>query len=146
MKSSWILIAAAIALPAVFLSEVPARENKTRIYAQEQGAIKTIMTLNTAQAQYYAQHHSYAATIAELAPSLASSEAQGYKYAMTRTPGGYAISATPSVFGSTGSRTFYSDQTLIVHEHAGPEPATAGSPTVGASVRHKAQAQAPAAR
>jgi hypothetical protein len=37
------------------------------------------------------------------------------------------INATPLVFGTNGSRTFWSDQTMTVRQHYGQEPATASS-------------------
>jgi hypothetical protein len=39
----------------------------------------------------------------------------------------------PSVFGSTGSRTFFSDQSLAIRENYGQEPATANSKEVGSA-------------
>jgi len=44
---------------------------------------------------------------------------------MTGNQSGYAISAVPVAYGNTGSRTFYSDQTRVIRENDGPEPATA---------------------
>ncbi|MCC6393158.1 MAG: pilin, type IV, partial [Bryobacterales bacterium] len=42
-------------------------------------------------------------------------------------PGGYTISAVPVAFGNTGRRTFFSDQTLVIRENWGQEPANAQS-------------------
>jgi hypothetical protein len=39
----------------------------------------------------------------------------------------------PAVFGSTGSRTFFSDQSLVVRENYGQEPATVNSKEVGSA-------------
>jgi len=36
-------------------------------------------------------------------------------------------------FGSTGSRTFFSDQSLVVRENYGQEPATVNSKEVGSA-------------
>jgi len=140
MKHGWILIAAAFVLSAAVPGEEPPAHKSTgRMYAQEQEVLKAVMTLNTAQAQYYSQSGHWAATLAELGEpahliprELAAGELHGYKFTLTRTLTGYAISAVPTVFGTTGTRTFYSDQSLIVHEHYGPDPATAASPKVGA--------------
>ena len=49
------------------------------------------------------------------------------------TPAGYTISAVPAVFDATGSTTFYSDQSLIVRENRGREPATPTSPVLGSA-------------
>ena len=51
---------------------------------------------------------------------------------MTGNAGGYQIVAVPITFGTTGSRTFYSDQTMAIRENDGPEPATVNSKEVGA--------------
>jgi len=44
---------------------------------------------------------------------------------------GYSIQAVPMVFGSTGSRTFYADQSLAIHQNYCPEPAMAYSKEFG---------------
>lgn len=47
---------------------------------------------------------------------------------MTSSQSGYIIQAVPEVFNTTGSRTFYSDQSMVLHEHYGPNPATPEDP------------------
>ena len=109
----------------------------------ETAAIKAIQTLNTAQVQYRSQYDRYAKTLADLGPSaadlipadLASGEKQGYLFKLTGTPVGYTISAVPKSLGSTGSRTFYSDQTLAIRENCGWLPATLNSREVGSARR-----------
>ncbi|MFB3827501.1 MAG: prepilin-type N-terminal cleavage/methylation domain-containing protein [Bryobacteraceae bacterium] len=126
-----ILIIATIALPKL---------NRARMYAQETAAIRTIQTIHTAQTQYFSQFGKFAVTLAELGPptsgqpnaaaadlipgDLALGEKSGYKFTLAAAPTGYTVSAVPSVYGSTGSRTFYSDQTLVIRENYGQEPAT----------------------
>jgi hypothetical protein len=68
-----------------------------------------------------------------IAFDLANGERQGYRFKLTVTPGGYSIQALPVVFGQTGSRTFYTEQTLIVRENFDPKPATRDSHEVGTS-------------
>jgi hypothetical protein len=58
---------------------------------------------------------------------LANGEKQGYKFTVAAIAGGYTINATPVTYNSSGSRSFYSDQTMVVRENYGPEPATAQS-------------------
>ena len=132
-----ILIIAAIALPKL---------NKARMYSQEMAAIQTIRTVHTAQAQYMSQFGKFATTLVELGPppsgqanataaaadlipgDLAQGEKSGYKFILTSAPnGGYSINANPMAFNTTGSRTFYSDQSLVVRENYGQEPATVNS-------------------
>ncbi|HUB83452.1 MAG TPA: prepilin-type N-terminal cleavage/methylation domain-containing protein [Bryobacteraceae bacterium] len=130
-----ILIIITIALP---------RLTRARMYTQEVAAIAAIRTIHTAQTQYYSQFNRYATSLAELGPpasgnanasaadlidsSLASGKKQSYIFTVTGTPSGYIVQAMPEVFNTGGSRTFYSDQTMTVHEHYGPEPATAQDP------------------
>lgn len=139
MSGRWILIPAALAILGIRLGE---RSNpRPRNYAEETSALKSIQILNTAQVQYNSQFGRYARSLNELGPSaanlispdLASGEKWGYRFTMTGTPTGYTISAVPAVFRSSGSRTFYSDQSLVIRENYGPEPATANSKEVGSA-------------
>ena len=133
-----ILIILAIALP---------RLGRARMFAQEMGAMKTITTIHTAQAQYFSQFGKFAETLQELGPPASgaagpaasdlipaglatSGEGSGYKYVLTITPTGYTINANPLAFGTTGTRTFFSDQSLTIHHHYGQEPATLTDPEV----------------
>ncbi len=129
-----ILIIITIALPKL---------TRARMYSQETAAIAAIRTLHTAQVQYNSQYGHYATSLAELGPpasgaagpaaadlignDLAGGLKSGYKFTVTGSAGGYVISAVPEAFGSSGSRTFYSDQNMVVHENYGPEPATPNS-------------------
>jgi prepilin-type N-terminal cleavage/methylation domain-containing protein len=135
-----ILIIVTVALPKL---------NKARMYAQETAALKAIQTLNTAQVQYQSQFGRFAQSLTELGPpasgsdnasganligsDMASGDKQGYKFTLAGTPTGYTISAVPAIFGSTGSRTFFSDQSLVVRENYGQDPATANSKEVGSA-------------
>jgi type IV pilus assembly protein PilA len=132
-----ILIILVIAIP---------QYNKSRMNAQEMAAIAEIQTINKMQIQYYSQFGNYAITLMQLGPpaaaggaegpqaaglipaGLASGASGGYNFTLTQTPSGYAISAVPKAFNSTGRRTFYTDQTNIVHQNWGQDPATANSP------------------
>jgi type IV pilus assembly protein PilA len=95
------------------------------------------------QVQYSSQYGRFATSLKELGPpargaangasadlidsSWAAGEKSGYKLTMTGNQSGYAITAVPLAYGNTGSRTFYSDQTMLIRENDGPEPATASS-------------------
>jgi len=126
-----ILIIITIALPKL---------NRARMYSQETAAIGAIRTLHTAQVQYTSQFGRFATSLAELGPpasggpsaaaadligtDLSQGEKSGYKFTMTGNPSGYVIVAVPVAYNATGSRTFYSDQTMVIRENSGPEPAT----------------------
>jgi len=126
-----ILIIITIALPKL---------SRARMYSQETAAIAAIRTLHTAQVQFYSQYNRYAASLAELGPpasgaanpsaadlignDLSGGEKSGYKFTLASTQGGYVINANPVAYNSSGSRTFYSDQSMVIRENYGPEPAT----------------------
>jgi type IV pilus assembly protein PilA len=131
-----------IAIILIILSIALPQMSKSRMHAQEMAAIEEMGTINKAEIQYYSQFNQYATSLAQLGPpatagaaegpaaaglipgSLASGAAGGYNFTITQTPQGYAISAVPKAFGSTGRRTFYSDQTGIVRQNWTAEPAT----------------------
>ena len=141
-----LLIVIAIILIIITIA-VPKLGNAKR-FAQETAAIQAMKTIHTAQVQYSSQYGRFATTLIELGPpasgstsaasadiiqsDLASGEKQGYKFTMTANGGGYQITAVPDTFGVTGSRTFYSDQTMVIRENDGPEPATGNSKELGA--------------
>jgi prepilin-type N-terminal cleavage/methylation domain-containing protein len=135
-----ILIIAAIAVPKL---------SNQRQNAQEMAAIQQIRTLHQAQIQYYGQFGRYATTLAELGPpasgspgpqasdlipkSLADGRGTGYLFVVAANPSGYVINANPEQFGSSGRRTFYSDQSGVIRQNWGQEPATANSPELSGS-------------
>lgn len=129
-----ILVIASIAIPKI---------NQQRMQAHEMAAIRTITTVHTAQTQYFSQFGRYATTIAELGPpasgqagpaaadlipgELALGSKSGYNFTVTGGPSGYIVSAVPVAFNNTGRRTFFSDQTLVIRENWGQEPASVTS-------------------
>ena len=148
-----ILIIAAIAVPKL---------SSQRQNAQEMAAIQQIRTLHQAQIQYYGQFGRYATTLTELGPpasgsagpaasdlipkSLADGRGTGYIFTITATPNGYTINANPEQFGSSGRRTFYSDQSGVVRQNWGQEPATATSAELsGSAATSTAPGSTPAA-
>jgi type IV pilus assembly protein PilA len=136
-----------IAIILIIITIAAPRLNKARMYAQETGAMGAIRTIHTAQVQYMSQYGRFATSLTELGPpasggpspaaaeligsDLASGVKGGYKYTMTGNAGGYIINAIPESYNTTGSRTFFSDQTMVVRENNGPEPATLQSKEVG---------------
>jgi type IV pilus assembly protein PilA len=106
----------------------------SRQNALELTAIVDIRSLLTAQVQYQSQFGRFAANLSELGTaklipsSLASGEKDGFKFTMTASPNGFAINASPKVYGETGRRNFYSDQTMVIRENRANEPANSSSP------------------
>ena len=131
-----ILIIAAIAVPKM---------NNQMMAAHEMAAIRQITTIHQAETQYYSQFGKYAA-LSELGPPpsgaagpaasdlipkvLADGKNSGYIFGVQSTATGYAVTAVPETFNSTGRRTFYSDQTLQIRNNWTQEPANANSPEI----------------
>jgi type IV pilus assembly protein PilA len=136
-----------IAIILVILTVAVPKFTKAVMGARETGALKAITTIHTAEVQYYSAYNRFAASLQELGPpasgadgpsaaglierDLASGDKGGYKYTLSVTPTGYAISAVPDVYGTSGSKTYFSDQGMGIHVHAGQEPATVNDPLQG---------------
>ena len=137
-----------IAIILIILSIALPQMSKSRMHAQEMSAVAELGTINKAEIQYQSQFGQYATALSQLGPpttagaaegpqaaglipaSLASGTASGYNFTITASAGGYAVTAVPKTFGSTGRRTFYSDQTAIIRENWGQDPATGNSPEI----------------
>jgi len=114
--------------------------------SRETAAVTQIRHLHEAQAMYRSDFGKFATSLAQLGPSpdgrsnpnaaglisadLAQGSKSGYKFEMTGRPDGYTISALPNVYGTDGRRSFFSDESMVIRENWGPEPATAASPEV----------------
>jgi type IV pilus assembly protein PilA len=139
-----LLIVIAIILVIVTIA-VP-QYNKQMMSAHETAAQQAIQTLHAVETQYYSQFGRYAVSLAELGPpasgaagpsaadliskDLSEGKKSGYIFNVSATPTGYAITAVPETFNSSGRRTFYSDQTLVVRNNWSQEPANVNSPEV----------------
>lgn len=137
-----IVIAIILTILAVALPKV----NQAKMSANELSVTKQIGTIHTGQAQYNSQFGKFAIAMSELGPppsgaqsasaadlipsDLATGKKNGYTFQMQGTPGGYTINVNPDAFGGTGRRSFYSDQSLVIRNNWGPEPATASSPEI----------------
>jgi type IV pilus assembly protein PilA len=132
-----------ISIILILITMAVPRFERAQMFARETAALQAVRTLYTAEVQYQSQYGRYAASLAELGPpasgaptpssaglignDLANGEKQGYRFVVAATPGGYTINANPVTYGTSGSRSFFADQTMQVHENYGPEPATAQS-------------------
>ena len=137
-----LMIIAAIAAPKVGAALMNARE---------MAAVRHISTIHSAQLQYMSQFGKYASTLQELGPPASGAEGPnaanlipselaqgtkgGYQFLLAVTPTGYTINANPTQFGNSGRRTFFSDQTQVVHENWGQEPASATSKELNAAAK-----------
>jgi prepilin-type N-terminal cleavage/methylation domain-containing protein len=130
-----ILIIAAIAVPKM---------NQQMMAAREMAALRQITTIHQAQTQFYSQFGKYASTLAELGPpasgaagpaaadlipkNLAEGKNGGYVYTVAAgANGGYTVLVVPEQFGTSGRRSFFSDQSLQIHNSWTQEPANANS-------------------
>src|ERR1700692_1491011 len=139
-----LLIVIAIILVIVTIA-VP-QYNKQMMSAHETAAQQAIQTLHAVETKYYSQFRRYAVSLANAGPppsgppapaaadliskDLSEGKKSGYVFSVAATPTGYAITAVPETFNSSGRRTFYSDQTLVVRNNWSQEPANANSPEV----------------
>jgi prepilin-type N-terminal cleavage/methylation domain-containing protein len=130
-----------IAIILIILSIALPQMSKSRMNAQEMAAVATLRTINTVETQYMSQFGQFATSLAQLGPaggggttegpnaanlipaSLASGASGGYTFTITGTPTNYSVSAVPKAFGSTGRRTFYTDQSGIIRQNWSADPA-----------------------
>jgi type IV pilus assembly protein PilA len=147
-----ILVIAAIAVPQL---------GKQLMAAHENAVVQTIRNLHADEAQYYAQFQTYATSLTQLGPpasgaagpaaadlipkGLAEGHSSGYIFSISGSPTGYVITAVPETYGNSGSRTFFSDQTMVIRNNFSQEPATASSPALGTQVGTTGATSAPAA-
>jgi type IV pilus assembly protein PilA len=133
-----------IAIILIIITIAVPKYQKTQIFVRETAAIAAIQTIHKMEVQYQSQYGRYAISLTELgppasgAPSPAAADLigndlsnginKGYKFTLTGTQGGYVINANPINFGSDGNRTFFSDQSMVIRNNFGQEPATATSP------------------
>ena len=135
-----ILISIVLFVIPVLISLAVPIFTRSWIYGRETAAIQAIKTINTAEIQYQSRFGRYAASLMELGPpasgtpnaaaadlignDLANSEKQRYRFTVAPVHGGYVVNALPASYGISGSRSFFSDQTMVIRENDGPEPAT----------------------
>lgn len=140
-----------IAIILIIITIAVPKYNQTQMYMRETAAVKAIQTIHQMEVQYQSQFGRYATSLAELGPpqsgnpgpaaadligrDLSEGEKQGYKFTVTGTQGGYIVQAQPVTYGSSGRKSFYSDQTMVIHENDGPEPATASSREMGTAAK-----------
>ena len=107
-------IIAAIAIPNLLSS---------RMASNEASAIGSMRTINSAQATYLStvgNNTDYAADLAALQgaslidSALGSATKSGYTFEVTGAGTTYTSGATPVTVGSTGNRSFSSDQTGVI--------------------------------
>jgi type IV pilus assembly protein PilA len=139
-----------IAIILIIITVAVPKYQRSQMFARDMAAQQAIRTIHQVQVQYQSQYGRYANSLAELGPpasgapspaaadlidgTLSSGVKGGFKFTLTGGNGGYIVTAAPETFNSSGTKTFYSDQTMVIHYNAGPEMATVSSPEVGSAV------------
>jgi len=126
--------AALLAALVLGVSVPLARQDVT--HPTEIAALRALQIITICQTVYRSEFGRYASSLAELGPSganlipasLALGQAGGYSFTLSGSDLRYVLNAAPHRFGKDGKRTFYTDQTMIVHQNWGQEPASADSP------------------
>ncbi len=104
------------------------------LLARETAAARHIGTINQAEAQFYAQFGVYSNKLDELGPpplgkaalipeNLAGGAIGGYRFSVQGSENAYAVHANPEDFGRSGRKSFFSDQTLVIRQNWGQQPA-----------------------
>jgi type IV pilus assembly protein PilA len=138
-----------IAIILIIITVAVPKFQRAQMFARDMGAQKAIQTIHQMEVQYQSQYGRYANSLAELGPpasgaatpaaadlidaTLAAGVKGGYKFTLAGGNGGYVVTAVPETFGTSGGKTWYSDQTMTIHYNPGPELATASSPEVGSA-------------
>ena len=135
-----------IAIVTILVTIAAVKLPKAMMSSRELAALAAVKAIQQAEVMYLSSYNRYAASLAELGPpqsgtantsagdmigaDVSNGLKQGYRFTVTGRAGGYTVLAIPENYGSSGSKTYYSDESMVVHEHYGPEPATAEDPIV----------------
>jgi type IV pilus assembly protein PilA len=138
-----ILIIAAIAIPNLM---------RSKMQANEAAAVEALKTLDTSAVMYSTTYGGFPHTLAEMGPAgggpnassasadlidsvLATGVKSGYKFTFTPVatdPAGnvlsYSITASPVVPGTSGQRTFYTDQSGTIRASTGASADSSSTP------------------
>jgi hypothetical protein len=99
--------------------------NSPEFRAAETKAIRDIQRIHQAETHYFSRYERYTTSLGELVAldEIATGEKYGYVLSLSITLHGYEVHAEPMLFGRTGRRAFYSDETMTIRQNWGPEPA-----------------------
>jgi hypothetical protein len=136
----FLTVLAAAMLPVITSCKIVCQN---RLIGLEMAAVRQINAIHSAQTLYRSQYGKYAVSLQELGPptsgrygpsaadliagDIATGGRHGYVFKLAGSPAGYTINATPVAFNETGRRTCFSDETQVIRENWGPEPAGAQS-------------------
>lgn len=100
-------------------------------------AMMNVFLVKKSEAHFYVNHGRYG-TLQELGPAggklipheVADSAWKGYRVQLEITQNGYNLSAWPIIYETTGTASYFSDQSGVVRRSWQPEHATASSRAV----------------
>ena len=128
------LIAATVA--ACASQQQPPEQSVMVTAANETAAMARLRAIAGAEARYQVESGGEYGTLDQLIQKRyvndpSSGKLTGYRFEVQVKPGGFQITAVPEKFGVTGTRSFYVDETNVVHaaDKKGA-PATASDPEV----------------
>ncbi len=112
---------------------------RSKSAAREAAAISAVRSLVNAQATYISTKNSgtFAADLSILEATglidsvLASGTIDAYSLSVSGDNSGYEINARPLGYGSSATRSFYSDESGVIRYNTADAAATAGSPGLG---------------
>lgn len=127
-----------IALVAVIVpacnSQQPPEQSVMVTAANETAAMARLRAIAGAEARYQVEAGGEYGTLDQLIQKRyvndpSSGKLTGYRFEIQVKPGGFQVTAVPEKFGVTGTRSFYVDETNVVHaaDKKGA-PATASDP------------------
>jgi type IV pilus assembly protein PilA len=129
-----LLVVVAITMTLAAIATVGYKEVQLR--ARETAAIQHVQTLLKAQTQYYAVYRRYAPQIAELGTEglipehLAAGSLGGYVFELEAQETTFRVQARPNPFETSGKRSFFTDETLVVRQTKENRPAARNDPPV----------------
>ncbi len=142
MKRRILLTALLLLLPGCqkkapgLAQKVPTVEEE--VEENEANAISSVKKIVTAQFDYSeGRGGGYAITLVDLRSrglidsALESGVKDGYVFSMGSFGSVFTVNATPMTYGSTGSRSFFSDETGVIRYTRETRPATADDPPIG---------------
>ena len=112
---------------------------RSKSAASEAAAISAVRSLVNAQVMYVTVRNSgtFAADLGTLGAAglidsvLASGSTDAYSFSVSGGSSGFEINARPLVYGSSATRSFYSDESSVIRYNTADAAATAGSPGLG---------------
>jgi hypothetical protein len=114
----------------------PTKQSVVVTAANETAAMARLRAIAAAEAQYQVQALGEYGTLDQLIQKRfvndpANGKLTGYRFEVQVRPGGFQATAVPEKFGVTGTRSFYLDETNVLHaaDKKGA-PATASDPEV----------------